>query len=309
MIVGARTSKDAAMTTLTSDTRVIADGLIFPEGPRWRDGRLWFSDIHDKKVKTVDLAGNLEVVVEIPPPNRTSGLGFLPDGRLLIVAAPDKIMRLDPDGLKVVVDLSTLVEFGCNDMVVDSRGNAYVGNLGFDFRAAEPKPATAPLILVKPDGSARIVAEEMGFPNGSVITPDGKTLIVGETNASRYSAFDIGADGSLSNRRVWAQFDDRGFTLEGRSERIRPDGCCLDAEGAIWLASPGRDEVVRALPGGKITHRVKPSQVPYACMLGGPDRKTLFICTAPTHVTRDVIELKRGRIETMAVEVGGVGLP
>lgn len=292
-----------------SETRIIAEGLIFPEGPRWRDGKLWFSDIHDRKVKTVTPEGKLEVVVEIPQPNRTSGLGFLPDGRLLIVASPDKIMRLDPAGLTTVVDLSTLVEHGCNDMVVDGRGNAYVGNLGYDFRAPNPVPATAPLILVKPDGSARIVAEGLAFPNGSVVTPDGKTLIVGETNAARFTAFDIEEDGSLSNRRIWAQFDDRGFTLEGREERVRPDGCCLDAEGAIWLASPGRNEVIRTLPGGKITHRVKPSQIPYACMLGGPGRKTLFICTAPTHVTPDVIDLKSGRIEVMAVDVGGAGIP
>jgi sugar lactone lactonase YvrE len=202
-----------------------------------------------------------------------------------------------------------MVSNNCNDMVVDARGNAYVGNLGFDFRAANPVPATAEIVLVTPDGKARVVARDMGFPNGSVVTPDGKTLIVGETYAARFTAFDIEEDGSLSNRRIWAQFDDLGFTDINRAERVRPDGCCMDAEGAIWMASPGRNVTLRVKEGGEITHTVQASQIAYACMLGGPERKTLFICTAPTHVTPEVIDIHDGRIEVLEVDVAGAGIP
>lgn len=292
-----------------NDTRIIATGLLFPEAPRWHAGKLWFSDIHDRRVKTCTLGGELATVVEMPAPNRCSGLGFLPDGALLIVASPHKIMRFDARGLTMVADVSQLVAHGCNDMVVDANGNAYIGNLGYDFRAATPVPATAPLLLVKPDGTASIAAQGLGFPNGSVITPDGKTLIVGETFASRYTAFDIAPDGTLSNRRIWVQFDTLGFTLDQQDGRVLPDGCCLDAEGAIWLASPGIDQVLRVRPDGRITHRIKPSQAPYACMLGGPDRQTLFVLTAKTHHLPEVITARSGRVEIASVGVPGAGIP
>jgi sugar lactone lactonase YvrE len=204
--------------------------------------------------------------------------------------------------------MSSLVANFCNDMVVDGNGRAYVGNLGFDFRAPKPELHTAELVMVEPDGRARVVADGLGFPNGSVVTPDGRTLIVGETYAARFTAFDIESDGSLRNRRVWAQFDELGFCAHN-GPRIRPDGCCLDAEGAIWLASPGIDQVLRVREGGEITHRITPSQVPYACMLGGPDRKTLFVLTATTHAVPQVITARSGRIETALVDVAGAGFP
>src|SRR5208282_5467864 len=173
--------------------KVLTGGLAFPEGPRWRDGKLFFSDMHAHQVLAVDMAGKREVVCEVPA--RPSGLGWLPDGRMLVVSMTDrKLMRLDRDGLKTVADLSKLAPFDCNDMVVDARGRAYVGNFGFDLHGnAQPRSTT--LVMVAPDGIARIVAEELMFPNGMVITPDGKTLIAGETFGRRLTAFDIAADG------------------------------------------------------------------------------------------------------------------
>jgi sugar lactone lactonase YvrE len=291
------------------ETRALAEGLIFPEAPRWHDGKLWFSDIHDRRVKTCDLSGQVESVVTLPKPERPSGLGFLPDGRLLIVGCMARqILRLDPGGLRVHADLSHLVANYLNDMVVDARGRAYVGNLGFDFRAADAVLQPADIVAVDPDGSARVVADGLGFPNGSVVTPDGRTLVIGETYAARFTAFDIDESGSLSNRRVWAQFDALGFCADGGT-RVRPDGCCLDAEGAIWVASPGLNEVLRVREGGEIVQRVRPSQIPYACALGGPDRRTLFVLTASTHTLPAVVEARSGRIETLSVEVPGAGLP
>lgn len=292
-----------------TDTGALAEGLIFPEAPRWHDGRLWFSDIHDRRVKTCDLGGRIETVVELEEPECPSGLGFLPDGRLLIVAAVRKqVLRLDSDGLSLHADLAPLVENYCNDMVVDGAGRAYVGNLGFDFRAKTPELRPADLVCVDAQGRARVVAGGLGFPNGSVVTPDGRTLIVGETYAARFTAFEIGENGELGARRIWAAFDDLGFSADART-RVRPDGCCLDAEGAIWVASPGLDEVLRVREGGEILQRVRPSQPPFACMLGGEDGRTLFVLTAKTHALPAVVRARSGRIETCRVDVPGAGFP
>ena len=274
----------------------ILDGLCFGEGPRWHDGKLWFSDMHAPWVMTVDLAGKSEKIVEVP--GHPSGLGWLPDGRLLVVSMEDRrLLRLDPGGLTEVADLSTLAPFHCNDMTVDRHGRAYVGNFGFDLHHGATPTATN-LVLVEPDGRARIVADDMQFPNGTVITPDGRTLIIGESFAARLTAFDIEADGSLSNRRVWAQL-----------ERDTPDGICLDAEGAIWMASPISHSVVRVRQGGEITHRVTVEKQAFACMLGGPQRRTLFICTATDGAPETAQRLRDGRIEIVEVGVPGAGLP
>lgn len=298
------------MSEVPCDTTILAEGLLFPEGPRWRDGKLYFSDIHDRAVKTCDLDGAVEVVVAMPPPHRPSGLGFMPNGDLLIVAQPYSVMRLGADGeLTTVADLEGLAPANCNDMVVDARGRAYIGSVGYNFRDPSVTPVPAPLVLLPPDGPPRIVAEGLGFPNGAVITPDGRTLIVGETNAAQFTAFTIEEDGSLSNRRIWARFDDQGFTSANRATRKRPDGCALDAEGAIWFASPGMDKVFRAREGGEITHTLTPSQPVYACMLGGPDRRTLFVLTARTHMIEEAIAARSGRIETIPVDVPGAGIP
>jgi sugar lactone lactonase YvrE len=276
-------------------TTVLIDGLIFPEGPRWHDNKLWFSDMSAKQVMTVDLKGNVETIVHVP--GQPSGLGWLPDGRLLIVSMVDrKLLRLDPEGLTQVADIYHLASCHCNDMVVDSQGRAYIGNFGFELAIDAPFKK-AEIILVTPDGEARIVATEMAFPNGTVITPDGKTLIVGETYASRLTAFDIEPDGSLLNRRVWAAL-----------ENAVPDGICLDAEGAIWVASPTSAEALRVKQGGEVTDRVKVATQAFACMLGGPDRQTLFVLTA-NNVPRGPMEKPSGRIETVRVDVPGAGLP
>jgi sugar lactone lactonase YvrE len=272
--------------------------LVFPEGPRWRDGKLWFSDMHAHRVMRVDLDGRLETVVDVP--QCPSGLGWLPDGRLLIVSMRDRsLLRLDPDGLALVADLSGLASFHCNDMVVDRQGRAYIGNFGFDLEAQPLSPKPAEIILVMPDGQARVVADQVLFPNGAVITPDGSTLIVGETFATCLTAFTIEPDGSLSERRVWAEL----------GKGVTPDGICLDAEGAIWVTSPGTSELLRVREGGDVTHRWQLTPVPFACMLGGPDRQTLFILMAETYHPDEARQKVSGRIELMRVDVPGAGLP
>jgi sugar lactone lactonase YvrE len=276
---------------------VVLDGLAFPEGPRWHDGRLWFSDQHAKFVHTMDADGNDEVVVQVP--GQPSGLGWLPDGRMLVVGMHDRaVHRLDGASLTLHADLSALAPGQCNDMVVDASGRAYVGNFGFDMYAGA-EPHTTCVITVEPDRQARVAADDLGFPNGSVITPDGKTFLVGESMAQQISAFDIAGDGSLSNRRVFAK-------LEGATV----DGMCLDAEGAIWAACPFTGRVRRVLEGGEVTDEIAVSHPgAFACMLGGDDRRTLYICTAPTHEPSQTLPAMQGRIEAVTVEVPGAGLP
>jgi sugar lactone lactonase YvrE len=273
----------------------LIDGLRFPEGPRWHDGRLWFSDMHSQQVLAVDLDGKVETIVEVP--QDPSGLGWLPDGRLLVVSMRDrKLMRLDPQGLVEVADLSEHASFHCNDMVVDSLGRAYVGNFGWDLHRGAP-PVEANLVLVEPDGRIRVAAEKLRFPNGTVITPDGRTLIVGETFGPCLTAFDIAEDGSLSGRREWAPM-----------ERAVPDGICLDAEGGIWVASPVSGAVLRLVEGGEVTDRVEVEHQAFACMLGGPERRTLFLCTA-AESDPEKTHTRLGRIERVEVPIPGAGLP
>ncbi|WP_296445173.1 SMP-30/gluconolactonase/LRE family protein [Rhodoferax sp. UBA5149] len=273
------------------------DQLAFPESPRWHDGALWFSDFYTHSVKRVGMDGRVETVVEVP--GQPSGLGWLPDGRLLVVSMTDRrLLRLDPQGLTEVADLSHLAPFHCNDMVVDALGRAYIGNFGFDI-AARQKPVPTVLIMVTPDAQASVVADDLQFPNGSVITPDGRTLIVAESYGARLTAFTIGADGTLGERRVWAQ-------LQGAA----PDGICLDAQGAVWVASPISREVLRVREGGEVTHRIPTLGQAVACMLGGPQRKTLFVLTGKVMLTPEQSRLAlSGMIFTMPVDVPGVGLP
>ncbi len=269
-------------------TKELVGELKFPEGLRWHENKLWFSDMVMRKVMTVDLKGKLENVAELE--DSPSGLGWLPDNTLLIVSMVKKLLlRLDPDGLKTVADLKLLATHNCNDMVVDKKGSAYIGNFGFDFENEEFKPAE--IILVTPEGNAQVVADKMAFPNGMVITPDDKTLIVAETYGSRLTAFDILDDGLLNGRRVWANLDS-----------MYPDGICLDADRGIWFASPGSGKVLRVLEGGSITHEVHVSSQAYACMLGSPDRRTLFVATSTNNRSS-------GRIETIEVDIPGAGLP
>jgi len=275
---------------------VLLDGLTFPEGPRWHDGRLWLSDFYSHRVIKVGLDGRAETVVEVP--QQPSGLGFRPDGTLLIVSMRDRrLMRLEGTKLALVADLSALAPSHCNDMVVDGAGRAYVGNFGFDRHAGEAPRATC-LVRVDPDGRASVAADELMFPNGTVIAPDGRTLIIAETYAQRLTAFDLGPDGALANRRLFAALDG-----------IYPDGICLDAEGAVWVADARGPRVVRVLDGGRIARTIATGERnTYACMLGGADRRTLFICTN-TGSGPGMAAKRDGRIEMIRVEVPGAGWP
>jgi len=277
--------------------KVVAEGLSFPEGPRWHEGALFFSDFYRHTVFRLAPGCDLEPVVEVA--NQPSGLGWLPDGRMLIVSMTDRrLLRQEADGSLVEhANLFDLAGYHCNDMVVDAKGGAYVGNFGYNHYE-EPEQRLADLIRVEPDGRASVAAEGFAFPNGSVITPDGKTLIVGETRANRLSAFDIAADGGLSNRRVWADLGN-GY----------PDGICLDAEGAIWVADPRNKETFRVKEGGEITDRISTgARGSFACMLGDDDRKTLYICTS-SGSGPGAAEKRDGCIESIRVAVPGAGWP
>jgi len=282
----------------TRTLRTVIGGLAFGEAPRWQEGRLWFSDMHAHEVVAMTPDGVRETVVTSP--TAVSGLGWLPDGRMLVVSMDDnRLMRLEADGRLVEhADLSPVSAFNPNDMVVDAKGRAYVGNFGFPlYPRGEMKPAK--MARVDPDGSVHEAADELIFPNGTVITPDGKTLVVGETFASRMTAFDIAADGGLSNRRVWA-------TLP---EAAVPDGCCLDAEGAIWVASPTTNDVIRLHEGGEVSERINVGRGAYACMLGGDDRKTLFVLVSDESDPELTRANRTAGIVAVEVEVAGVGLP
>ncbi len=272
------------------------DGLSFGEGPRWHQGRLWYSDFYVHQVRTADEDGKTETIVEVP--GRPSGLGWRPDGTMLIVSMTDKrLMRFADGRLTVEAELKSIATGLCNDMIVDATGRAYIGNFGFDRHAGEPqKPAV--LARVDPDGSVHRAADDLAFPNGAVITPDGKTMIIGETMAKRLTAFDIAADGTLSSRRVWAE-----------TPACNPDGICLDAEGGIWVTGAFTRHMVRVLEGGKVTHDLDLGErAAYACMLGGKDRRTLYVITN-TGSGPDMAKKRDGRIETMRVDVPGAGLP
>jgi sugar lactone lactonase YvrE len=279
---------------------VLLDGLGFAEGPRWHDDRLFFSDMGTKQVMTVGLDGTAEEVCVVDA--RPSGIGWLPDGDLVVVAQNTRsIMRLPAGGGELVVhaDISALASGACNDMVVDGRGNAYVGNPGYDMRnPPSPLPA-AEVVLVRADGSAEVVDREVRFPNGSVVTPDNRTLIVGETMGQRLTAFDIAeSDGTLSNRRTFADMKGRG-----------PDGIALDAEGAVWVADANGHACVRVREGGEITDVVDLGERHcFACALGGPDRRTLFLLTG-TGFSGAAIKSRTGSIIVTEVDVPGAGWP
>ena len=288
------------------------EGRTFLEGPRWHDGRLWLSDFYTQKVLAVAADGKVEEIVSVP--QQPSGLGFLPDGTLLIVSMRDrKLVRLEGGGLVEHADLSAIATGHLNDMVVDARGRAYVGNFGFDLMGGAPFRAS-PLVRVDPDGSATVVAEDLRFPNGAVITPDGATLIVDETFGNRVSAFDIAADGSLGPRRDWANFGALPDTEDGEemlaAAAIAPDGSCLDADGAIWVADAIGNRVVRLAEGGTILEEISTGDDgAYACMLGGDDGRTLYICVAPGFAEHERSTTTLGRVVAATVDVPHAGTP
>jgi sugar lactone lactonase YvrE len=278
------------------ETHILLSGLAIGESPRWHEGRLWFSNWGTQEIVAVDLEGNSEVVGEGPP-----GLGWatewLPDGRLLVTG--QELTRREPDGSMVKhADLSGVADHGWSEIVVDGRGNIYLNGFGFDFLAGEaPRPGI--IALVAPDGSARQVADGIEFPNGMVVTPDNSMLIIAESFAGRLTAFDIAADGSLSNRRVWAELGGPG------------DGICLDAEGAVW--TPVVDNAcARVREGGEVLQRIELDRSCYACMLGGSDRQTLFMMAAEWRGIENVDEVvanRTGQVLTAPAPAPGVGWP
>jgi len=278
------------------EARVLLSGLAYVESPRWPDGRLWFSHWGMEEIVAVDLDGNSEVVGQGPP-----GLGWatewLPDGRRLVTG--QEVMREEPDGSMVRhADLSGISSHGWSEIVVDGRGNIYVNCIEFDFLAGDA-PAPGIIALITPDGSARQVADGLAFPNGMVVTPDNATLIVSESFTGTLTAFDIGADGNLSNRRVWA-------------DGLGPDGICLDADGCIWTHAPETHECVRVRQGGEVLQRIKIDRDLFATMLGGPDRRTLFMLVAEWHGTDKVDEAMARRTAQVLVAdapAPGVGWP
>lgn len=278
-----------------AELRTLLAGLAFPEGPRWHDDRLWFSDQHDHHVYAMTADGRAEQIVEVP--QQPSGLGWLPDGSMLVVSMLDRrVLRLDGDALVEHADISGLTEWTCNDMVVDRRGRAYVGNFGFDMYGGG-KPASTTVIAVDPDGRSWIAADDVRFPNGTVVTPDGRTLIVGESMGSSLLAFDVDDDGTLTNRREWASLREHAATA---------DGICLDAEGAIWVACPFSNRVLRVAEGGELLADLPTGRGTYACALGGADRRTLFVCTAEGHGPEECRAKRAGRIDAIDVDVPGV---
>lgn len=288
---------------MDTKTTVLVDTVRFGESPRWHEGKLWFSDLFTQRVMNIDLQGHVQTVVEMQ--DVPSALGWTLDGQMLIVSAMQRrLLRRENQDLVEAADLSTLVSHPCNDIVIDAQGRAYIGNMGFDFGNPEAAPELAPVLLVMPDGQTRIVAEGLAFPNGMVITPDGRTLIVAESYAARLTGFTIAPDGSLSQRRTWAQFEQHKDFGEGQ---ITPDGICLDAEGAIWIASPNTKEVLRVREGGQITTRIPIGSIAIACMLGGEERSTLFVTTSDSQNPEDT--QAKGRIEVLQVDIPGAGLP
>ena len=276
---------------------LLLDGLAFAEAPRWHAGELWFSDFFLKQVLRVDAQGRTTVVAELP--NQPSGLGWAPDGRLLVVSMLDhKLMRLDLGGLATVAELAAFATGYCNDMVVDARGGAYIGNFGFDLFAEPVQRRPAALVYVSPEGVPRVAAEGLEFPNGAVITPDGRTLIVAETFARRLTAFRIGSDGSLHERRVWAELG-----------KVAPDGICLDAEGAVWVASPRTNEFIRVLEGGAVTDRMASEQQGIACALGGVDGNRLFMISGKVRAAEPSLADRAGRITWVDVAVPAAAPP
>jgi sugar lactone lactonase YvrE len=273
----------------------LIEGIKFAESPRWHAGRLWFSDVHDYAVKSVDLDGRVERVAEVP--GRPAGLGFLPEGRMLLATALDrKLLVVDPETgtTSEVADLSDLAIGTLNDMVVDPAGRAYVGDVGFQFGKEPPRPGR--VILWTAAEGARVAAEETTFPNGCAV--DDERYVLAETLARRVSEFTVAADGTLGERRVLAELDDP------------PDGLCLDAEGGVWVAQPEESRYLHLDRDGAVT-RIVPSASPFAvtCVLGGEDGRTLFLSSADTDLKRLPQGDTDGRIDTLRVEVPRGGRP
>ncbi len=281
------------------EPQILMSGLVFGEQPRWHEDRLWFSDWGPPEVIPVDLDGNSEVILRAP--SFPCCVDWLPDGRLLVVSARDGLLlRRESDGsLVTYADLSRLSDPPAgNELVVDGRGNTYINGGGFDLMAgAEFAPGI--VALITPDGSARQAADGLAFPNGMLVTPDNSTLIVSESYAKRLTAFDIAADGGLSNRRVWAD-------LQGGV----PDGICYDAENAVWYGDVPNKRCVRVREGGEVLQMVNLDRGCFACALGGADRTTLFMMATEWSGPANMFKGPRtGEVLTVQAPAPGVGWP
>jgi sugar lactone lactonase YvrE len=302
-----RTAPMAESTDLRAE--VVLDGLSFPEGPRWQDGRLFFSDFYGHRVLAYAPTGDVETVCEVP--GQPSGLGFTPAGELLVVSMTDRrLLRLAGGVLHEVASLGALAPGVANDMVVDEDGRAYIGNFGSDLDGGDDiRPTT--LARVDPDGSVHIAADGLVFPNGAAITPDGRTFLVAETFAFRITAFDRARDGMLSNRRVWANFGPGPATVLAdvlAARPLAPDGICLDAEGAIWAASATTPGIVRVREGGEVVERVDTGELSvFAAALGGEDGRTLYLCAGPPLGAIDPSAERCGALMACRVAVPAAG--
>jgi sugar lactone lactonase YvrE len=273
--------------------RTVLTGLSFGESPRWHDGRLIVSDWGAGDVLAVAEDGSSEVLAHADA--FPLCVDFLPDGRMLLVAGPT-LLRREPDGsLSPHADLGAFGSTPFNDIVVDDRGNAYVNNIGFDFGRGEPRPGW--VVLVRPDGQARVLADGLMFPNGMAVTRDGRTLVVAESYASCLTAYDIEEDGGLANRRVWADLGDDN-----------PDGICLDAEGAAWYADVPHAHCVRVAEGGEVLQTVDLGRGGFACVLGGPERRTLYAVTNEWGPQGPVGD-HNSTVVALEVDVPGAGHP
>ena len=300
---------------MARDVGVLLEGGSYFEGPRWHEGRWYVSDFYRHAVLAVTGDGRQEIVLEVE--SHPSGLGWMPDGSLLVVSMKDRtVLRRHPEGaVKLHADLSGLWHAKANDMVVDAGGGAYVGNFGFDIMAGDdPQPTT--LVRLEPDGAASVAAEDLLFPNGMVITPDGTTLLVDESLGNRVTAFRILPDGSLADRRVWAQLAPTpppGLSFAETLGQLgpAPDGCTLDADGHLWVADALGFRAIRVAPGGKIVDEVRtPNGYGiYACMLGGADGRTLLLCAAPDFAEANRKDTREAMLFTTTVEVPHAGLP
>ena len=279
---------------MTAQMTTVADGFNFLEAPRWRDGRLWFSDFYGYKVRSMHEDGS-DIRVEAEVPGQPSGLGWLPDGRLLIVAGEELLVRTQDGTLSTYAKLGAVSTKPWNDIVSDGRGNTYLNNIGFDFPDGEFAPGL--IALVSPDGTARQVAEGLAFPNGMAVTPDNSTLIVAESYGGVLAGYDIAPDGDLANRRVWAELDGAA-----------PDGICVDAEGAVWFAEVPGCRCVRVREGGEVLQTITSELGCFACMLGGPEGTTLFVTAAgwPDAMTPGS---RTGQILSAEVSVPHAGWP
>lgn len=278
--------------------KLIHDGLVFPECPRWRDGALWFSDCHDGAVVAINPAGRL--IERFAVPGGPSGLGWLPDGRLLVVSIADLcVYRREADGMLVRhADLAKLHRFHTNDMIVDDAGNAYVGEVG--FRIGSEDERTTVIALVRPDGRVEVATNSVTTPNGAAISADRKTFVLAQSWVRRLSAFDIAPDATLTNGRLIAQLGEGDI----------PDGMCLDEEDHVWAACPFSNSVIRVSPAGEIVARLQSSHGrPYACVFGGADRRDLYICCAPDHDAAAVRAARAGAITVARLSVAGGGIP